>query len=143
MNCLCECNGNKAPALTVDAVVEVDGKILLVKRMKEPFSGYWALPGGFVECGETVEQAVKREVGEETGMKIVVNDVLGIYSRPDRDPRGHVVSVCFTASARGEPEGGDDAREAGLFERGRLAGMKLAFDHNQIIKNYLERVQRW
>jgi len=139
VNCLCECNGHKAPALSVDAVVEVGGEILLVKRGEEPFAGSWALPGGFVECGEKVEEAVSREIKEETGMEIVVNDILGVYSAPGRDPRGHVVSVCFTAGARGSPQGGDDAEKAVFFPREEVLNMDLAFDHKDILRDYLGR----
>ncbi len=143
MSCFCKCNGYEAPALTVDAVVEVEGKILLVRRGKEPFKGFWALPGGFVKCGETVEEAVVREIEEETGLRMVVKDILGVYSEPNRDPRGHVVSVCFLGSAEGVPRGGDDASEAKLFDISELKGLMLAFDHSRILRDYMERLKKW
>jgi len=85
----------KRPLIAVDGVLIKDGKILLVRRGKEPFRGYYALPGGFVEYGETVERAVVREVYEETGIKTRVKELLGVYSDPNRDPRGHVISIAF------------------------------------------------
>lgn len=138
MKCLCKCNGYEAPALTVDAVIKMNEKILLVRRRREPFRGFWALPGGFVECGETVEKAVIREIEEETGLKMIVKDILGIYSEPCRDPRGHVVSICFLGSAEGVPIGGDDAGEAKFFNISEIDSLKLAFDHNNILKDYIK-----
>ncbi len=143
MNCPCECHGRKAPALAVDAVLRVDGKILLIRRGNPPFQGYWALPGGFVECGETVEEAVIREIKEETNLEMVIEGILGVYSEPDRDPRGHVVSIVFMGSAEGEPSAGDDARESKLFDIDEVKKLRLAFDHRRIFGDYLKRVGLW
>ena len=123
----------ETPLLTVDAVIELpDGRIVLIERQNEP-SG-WALPGGFVDIGETVEAAVWREAREETGLDIELHGVLGVYSDPGRDPRGHTASVVFVATAEGEPRGGDDAGDAQAFALSQLP--PLAFDHAVILDDY-------
>ncbi|MFU8653462.1 NUDIX domain-containing protein [Methanotorris formicicus] len=128
-----------SPSLTVDGIIEINNKILLIKRKKHPFKDFWALPGGFVECGETVEEAVIREVEEETGLKTKVKKLLGVYSNPNRDPRGHTISVVFVLDVvGGEILAGDDAKDAGLFDLNNLP--KLAFDHENIIKDYLKQI---
>jgi 8-oxo-dGTP diphosphatase len=129
---------HKNPALTVDAVIVKDGKIVLIKRKEGPFQGQYALPGGFVEYGETVEAALRREVLEETGLVVDVSSLVGIYSDPRRDPRGHVVSAAFVAViVRGELAGGSDAAEAIFWDITNLP--PLAFDHAQIIRDALRR----
>lgn len=129
---------HKNPALTVDAVIVKDGEIVLILRKGEPFRGQYALPGGFVEYGETVEAALKREVFEETGLVVEITSLVGVYSDPHRDPRGHVVSVAFTAAiVGGALVGGSDAAEAMLWDIGKLP--RLAFDHGKIIKDALRR----
>jgi 8-oxo-dGTP diphosphatase len=85
----------KNPTPTVDAIIHKNSQILLIERKKEPFKGYMVLPGGFVNEGERVEDAAKREVKEETSLDIVLLEILGIYSEPKRDPRGHVMSTVF------------------------------------------------
>ncbi len=125
-----------APRLTVDAVVERNDEILLIKRKNPPFEDRWALPGGFVEYGETVEKAVKREVMEEAGVEVELKGILGVYSEPGRDPRGHVVSVCFVANAVGEGKAGSDAKEARFFPLEEIGKEKLAFDHARILEDY-------
>jgi ADP-ribose pyrophosphatase YjhB (NUDIX family) len=120
-----------SPRLTVDAVVVRQGRVLLVRRGRPPFEGSWALPGGFVEPGESVEQAVVREVREETGLEARVERMVGLFSRPGRDPRGPTVSVAFRVSAVGQPRGGDDARQAAFLRLGEVRG--LAFDHEEIL----------
>ena len=85
----------KSPKLAADGIILENGKILLIKRRNEPFKDKWALPGGFVEYGEKVEDAAVREVFEETGLKTKIMDLVGIYSDPNRDPRGHIVSAVF------------------------------------------------
>ena len=127
---------HKNPALTVDAVIVKDGKILLIKRKNEPFQGQYALPGGFVEYGETVEAALRREVLEETGLVVDVCSLVGIYSDPHRDPRGHVVSAAFAAViVSGVLASGSDATEANFWEITNLP--PLAFDHAQIVHDAL------
>ncbi len=125
------------PKLTVDGVVIRNGKILLIRRKNEPFKGRWALPGGFVEYGETVEEAVMREVAEETGLATDIDGIAGVYSDPGRDPRGHTISIAYLLSPKddSEPEGGDDASEAKFFDVNELP--PLAFDHDRIIKDAL------
>jgi 8-oxo-dGTP diphosphatase len=130
----------KTPYLAVDGVVRLwEGErfkgIVLVERRYEPL-GY-ALPGGFVEVGETVEKAVLREVKEETGLDAQIVKLLGVYSEPNRDPRFHVVSVVFVLDAYGEPKGGDDAKKAVVFPIEDLPFDKIVFDHAKILKDYL------
>ncbi len=130
----------KSPKLTVDGLILKDKKILLIKRKNPPFKGKWALPGGFVEYGEKIEDAVVREVEEETGLKTNILDIVGIYSDPDRDPRGHTVTVAYLL----ESYGGvlhceDDADDAKFFDLNELP--ELAFDHSDIIKDALRKVR--
>jgi len=130
----------KTPYLAVDGVVRLwEGErfkgIVLIERRYEPL-GY-ALPGGFVEVGETVEKAVLREVKEETGLDAQIVKLLGVYSEPNRDPRFHVVSVVFVLDAYGEPKGGDDAKKALVFPLEDLPFDKIVFDHAKILKDYL------
>ncbi len=124
----------KTPALTVDGILIQEGKILLIKRKKEPFRGKYALPGGFVEYGERVEEAIIREMKEETGLDVKPLKIVGVYSDPKRDPRGHTISVAFLLQKiGGRLMGGDDASEAKLFPLNSLPS--LAFDHEKIIKD--------
>ncbi len=126
----------KNPALTVDGIIIIDGKLLLIKRGREPFKGQYALPGGFVEVGERVEEAVEREAKEETGLDTEVRDLIGVYSAPDRDPRGHTVSVVFSLDIiGGRMKAGDDACDIKLFDLDALP--ELAFDHSKIVEDYL------
>lgn len=123
--------------ITVDAIIERDDKILLIKRKNEPFKGQWALPGGFVEYGESAEDAIIREVKEEANLDISIKTLLGVYSQPGRDPRGHVISICYVASGKGEEKGGTDASDAAFFSVEEIKSLKLAFDHEGIIAYYL------
>ena len=98
----------KSPKLTADGAIIKEGKILLIERKNEPFKGKWALPGGFVEYGEKVEDAVVREVSEETGLDTKIIDIVGVYSDPTRDPRGHIVTVVYLLDILdGEIKGSD------------------------------------
>ena len=126
----------KNPALTVDAIAIIGSQIILIKRRNPPFQGTYALPGGFVDYGETVEAAVIREFKEETGLNAQIEHFIGIYSEPERDPRGHTVSVVFLLKITGgEMLAGDDASEVELFSLDKLP--ELAFDHGKIISDYL------
>lgn len=126
------------PRLTVDGVLLKEGKILLIKRKNEPFKDKWALPGGFVKFGEKVEDSVVREVFEETGLRTKIVDFIGIYSDPNRDPRGHVVTIAYLLEEiDGKLKGGDDASDAKFFDLNALP--ELAFDHDKIIRDALRR----
>lgn len=127
----------KTPSLTVDAVVTYkDGSIVLIKRKKDPYKNSWALPGGFVEYGETVEHAVIREVKEETGLEIELCGIVGVYSDPKRDPRGHTVTICYLATVTGGKLNADtDASDVCCIPKKDILNLKLAFDHDLIIKD--------
>ena len=127
------------PRLTVDLIIRCGGGLVLIER-KNPPPG-WALPGGFVDVGETVEAAAVREAEEETGLAVRLVRQLGAYSDPARDPRGHTVSVVFLADADGVPVGADDAARAEVFPIDALP--PLAFDHGEIVADFLGgRAQR-
>jgi 8-oxo-dGTP diphosphatase len=127
---------HRNPALSVDVVVVEGNKILLVKRGQPPHQGMWALPGGFVEYGEMVESAAKREVQEETGIAIDLSAILGVYSDPKRDPRDHTVSVVFVGKmVGGQLQGGDDAADAKWYDMNDLREEQLAFDHEMIVQD--------
>ncbi|MFH0816180.1 MAG: NUDIX hydrolase [Methanobacteriota archaeon] len=129
-------NARPGPRLAVDAIVVKDDNILLVRRGSPPFQGLHALPGGFVEAGETVEMAVIRELLEETGIIAKVERLFGIYSEPGRDPRGHVVSAVFVMRYEsGEARGGDDAESAAWLPLKRLP-VEMAFDHARILSDF-------
>jgi 8-oxo-dGTP diphosphatase len=119
------------PFPTVDAVVIRGEKVLLVER-KNPPAG-WAIPGGFVDYGESAEAAAARELKEETGLVATSLRLLGVYSEPGRDPRFHTLSVVYIGEADGEPVAGDDAARAQWFARGALPDL-IAFDHRAIIE---------
>jgi len=121
------------PALTTDCVVfDERGYVLLIRRGNEPFKGSYALPGGFVDVGERVEDSCRRELSEETGLHVGELRLIGVYSDPSRDPRGHTCSVAYLARVgRAEVTAGDDAAAAEWVADWRRE--KLAFDHAQII----------
>jgi 8-oxo-dGTP diphosphatase len=128
----------KSPKLTTDGAILEDNKILLIKRKNEPFKGKWALPGGFIEYGEKVEDAVVREVFEETCIKTTIKDLIGIYSDPNRDPRGHIITVVYLLNMKGGVlKAEDDAADAKFFNINDLP--ELAYDHNVIIEDVLRR----
>ncbi len=121
------------PYLTVDIIIEIQDKIVLIER-KNPPEG-WAIVGGFVDYGESVEHAAIREAQEETGLDVELQALLHVYSDPNRDPRFHTTSVTFIATAEGLPQGADDAKQAQLFSLDNLPE-KIAFDHRQILEDY-------
>lgn len=121
------------PVPTVDAIIEVAGGIVLIRRRFPPPG--WAIPGGFVDYGETVEAAAVREAMEETCLAVTLTQLLGVYSNPNRDPRRHTAAVVFVATATGTPVAADDAAEAGVFTEDSLPA-PLAFDHAQILADY-------
>jgi 8-oxo-dGTP diphosphatase len=130
------------PLLTVDVVVELvdrPGRPIVLIERRNPPAGH-ALPGGFVDVGETTEEAARREALEETGLEVELTGLLGVYSDPSRDPRGHTVSVVYYGKARGEPVAGDDA--AGIAVVDPALPPSLAFDHARIIADYLRARQR-
>jgi 8-oxo-dGTP diphosphatase len=122
---------HRNPAPTVDVVISLPGdRVVLVARRFPPLG--WALPGGFVDEGETVEAAALREAREETGLAVTLTDLLGVYSDPRRDARKHTMSTVFLGRAAGEPAGGDDAAEARAFAWSALPA-PLCFDHAEIL----------
>jgi 8-oxo-dGTP diphosphatase len=132
----------KTPLLTVDCVVlDAKGRVLLIRRGHPPFRGCYALPGGFVDVGEPVEAACRRELKEETGLEVGTLSLLGVYSDPKRDPRGHTCSVAYLARvARATPRAGDDAAAAEWVED--WSRHELAFDHAQILADAARMLRR-
>jgi len=129
------------PVPTVDVIIEIKNKagkkgIILIKRKNPPFG--WALPGGFVDYGESLEKAAVREAKEETSLKVILQYQLHTYSDPGRDPRLHTISTVFVAKAKGMPKAQDDAREIRIFSRDEI-NFPLAFDHRQILDDYFRR----
>lgn len=123
------------PFPTVDIIIEVEGGIVLIKRRNPPPG--WAIPGGFVDYGESVEAAAIREAKEETGLDVRLTRLLGVYSDPGRDPRSHTISTVFVARASGRPVADDDAADAGVFMDSTLPE-EIAFDHRAILEDYFK-----
>jgi 8-oxo-dGTP diphosphatase len=127
--------GPETPKLMVDVVIPSERGVVLIRRASEPFAGQWALPGGFVELGETVEEAAAREAAEETGLAVEVARLIGVYSEPERDPRGHNVSVALLVRVlSGELAAATDASEFSVLDP---SSVELAFDHRRIIDDAL------
>jgi 8-oxo-dGTP diphosphatase len=126
-----------SPRLTVDCVIsDAAGNIVFVRRKYDPFKGSYALPGGFVEIGETVEDACRREIREETNLELNDMRLVGVYSKPGRDPRRHTVTIAFAARADlSRLKAGDDAADAVAI--GDWRDHALAFDHRQIVEDAL------
>jgi ADP-ribose pyrophosphatase YjhB (NUDIX family) len=123
------------PLLTVDVIIEVQGGIVLIERKNVPYG--WAIPGGFVDYGESVETAAVREAKEETSLDVSLTEQFYTYSNPNRDARHHTVSTVFIATANGLPRGADDAKEAKIFRENDLPE-PIVFDHGQILRDYFE-----
>lgn len=124
------------PIIAADIIIELldePGRpIVLIERRNPPHG--WAIPGGFVDVGETLEHAAVREAEEETGLKVKLKALLGNYSDPRRDPRGHTITAVYVAEAHGSPKGGDDAKNAQAFDP--LKPPQLAFDHALVLADY-------
>ncbi len=126
------------PSVTADAVITRDHEIALIKRANEPYKGSYALPGGFLDRGETLEQCVVREALEETGLRTEIVGLVGVYSAPNRDPRGHFVTAVYhLRPVGGTLKAGDDAKEAQWFHLDHLP--QFAFDHGKIVQEFLAR----
>ena len=126
----------KNPALTVDVIIKDDDNIVIVQRLNNPYKDYWALPGGFVEYGEKVEDAAVREAKEETGLDIELVNLVGVYSEANRDPRGHTVSITYTARiVGGKLKSDSDAKDVKYAKISDLNTMKLAFDHKEMLND--------
>jgi 8-oxo-dGTP diphosphatase len=125
------------PSPTVDLILQCDSRVLMVRRKKDPFKGQLALPGGFVNEGETVEDAMKREAMEETSLEVEPIDILGVYSDPKRDPRKHIMSVVFVGIIiGGSGRAGDDAESIEWVELADIEKQQIAFDHATILRDY-------
>ncbi len=126
----------KGPYSTVDAIIEVEGGVVLIKRSNPPFG--WAIPGGFVDYGESLENAVTREMKEETGLDLEGLRQFHTYSEPDRDPRFHTICTVFIAKGKGKPQAGDDAASLKVVKLDEIDKMELAFDHRIILEDYVK-----
>ncbi|MGV9173091.1 MAG: NUDIX domain-containing protein [Promethearchaeia archaeon] len=127
------------PLLTVDAlIIYGNSNLILIKRKNPPFKGEYALPGGFVDIGETIQEACIREAKEETNIDVKINNLVGVYSDPNRDPRGHTVSIAFLCepkTANEDPKAQDDAADLDIIPLQKVSELKLAFDHMKILKD--------
>jgi ADP-ribose pyrophosphatase YjhB (NUDIX family) len=123
----------KNPIPTVDIIIELDEDIILIERKNQPHG--WAIPGGFIDYGESVEQSAIREAKEETSLDVKLVHLLGVYSDPDRDSRFHTISTVFVATGSGKPCAADDAKALGFFKQDTLP-KNLAFDHQKILRDY-------
>lgn len=134
----------KKPSITVDTVIfdkssDENKKFILIKRKNEPFKDQWAIPGGFVEYGETVENAAIREAKEETGIDIELKELFNVYSKPDRDPRDHTITIVYLATGNiNDRKAGSDAEDIMLCSFEVLSSLKIAFDHERILTDILE-----
>jgi len=127
------------PFTTVDAIIEIDGGIVLIERSNPPFG--WALPGGFVDYGESLEEAVKREMKEETGLDISGLKQFHTYSEPGRDPRFQTIATVFIAKGKGKPQAGDDAQGLKIIKLSEIEKVDFAFDHKNILQDYVKYKQ--
>jgi len=130
----------KTPKITVDGIIKKGNEILLIKRRNIPFKNSWALPGGYLEYNEKTEDAVIREIFEETGLFTEIINLIGVYSDPKRDPRGHTVSIIYELRIiKGKLESGDDATDVNFFNLNNLPD-NLSFDHKKVIKDYIREI---
>ncbi len=120
-------------------LINENGKIIFIQRKSDTFHGFWAIPGGMVEENETIEEALIREMEEEVGVQVIPKEILGVFSDPERDPRGRVISTVFICDYEGETKAGSDAGNIKLCTIEEALSLNLAFDHNFIIQCY----QRW
>ena len=127
------------PFPTADIIISTSDGVVLIKRKNPPFG--WALPGGFIDYGESAEHAAMREAKEETGLEVNELTLFGVYSDPERDPRHHTLTVVFTASAQDAPIAADDAAEVGIFPKDVLPS-PIAFDHAKILQDYFSSYDR-
>ncbi|MBU0987663.1 MAG: NUDIX hydrolase [Proteobacteria bacterium] len=125
----------KNPLVTVDIIIEINAGIVLIERKNPPYG--WALPGGFVDYGESLEASAVREAREETSLHIQLVEQFHTYSDPDRDPRHHTVTTVFIAKGVGTPQSADDAKNIGVFSRNNLPA-SIVFDHEKIIHHYFQ-----
>ena len=134
---------NKIISLTADIFIHDDDfNFILIKRSQGEFKDYWALPGGFVEYGETVENAAIREAKEETNIDVELEELVNVYSDPNRDSRGHIITVAFTATGDLNAKKADsDAKDIGIFTEDELKDIKIAFDHDKIISDCLNKAK--
>ena len=134
----------KTPYLAVDGIIKLYDEnenfkgIVLIERLNRPLGV--AIPGGFVDIGETVENAVVREMKEETTLDITIESLLGVYSDPSRDERFHTASIVYICKAYGTPKAADDAKEVYVYKIDEIPLEKLVFDHKQIILDFLEKL---
>lgn len=132
----------KNPTPTADVIITRESKILVIKRKKNPFKDQLAIPGGFVNENETVEQAAVREIMEETTLPIRLTEILGVYSDPKRDPRKHIITVVFVGEIIGdkniEPIAGDDAADTKWIPIGSIQDFNFAFDHKRILNDFVK-----
>ncbi len=125
------------PVPTVDVILQRDSKVLMIRRKNDPFKGYLALPGGFVNEGETVEEAMKREAKEETSLEVEPIEILGVYSDPKRDPRKHILSTVFVGIiVSGQVSAKDDAAAIEWMNLEDIENQQMAFDHMLILGDY-------
>jgi 8-oxo-dGTP diphosphatase len=134
----------KIPSLTADIFIfNEDLDFILIKRKNNPYKDCWALPGGFVEYGESVETAAVREAKEETSIDVELIDLVNVYSEHDRDPRGHTVTVAYTAKGDFNAKKADsDAKDIGIFSQDDLGQLEIAFDHRKIITDCIKKAEK-
>ena len=128
---------SSGPFVTVDAIIELSEGIVIIQRSNPPFG--WALPGGFVDYGESLEDAVKREAKEETNLDLTQIKQFHTYSNPQRDPRFHTIGTVFIAKAKGKPKAGDDAAGLKVIKPSEIEKLDFAFDHKKILQDYLKK----